>query len=213
MLVSYRHEFAYISVPHVCDSIVARSLRSFCENSVTENWHRRALKSFGFGDANTAAYLKQKLSASLFRSLFKFTFVRNPWDLLVANYHHIQADSQNRWHSRVSSMPFDKFVDFAAYQGIGSQLDMVAGGDGELLIDFVGHYESLEADFFELQKQIGIIVSLDCPVQSRHADFRMFYDEELIAKVSRLFARDIDAFGYSFDAGDDFRSDDRRIAA
>ena len=200
MLVSYRHEFAYVQIPGVGIPAVADTLYCFCEQSAVENWQHRALKSIGFRSENALRGLKQQLSPKLFRSLFKFTVVRNPWDLLVAFYQRIIDDSNNRWHRRVGHMPFCDFVEFASHHRIGAQLERISGHDGELLVDYVARFESIAEDCGEIQRRLGIVVPSGV-IESRAADYRSFYNEELVARVSRLYARDIDAFGYRFDSG------------
>ncbi|MEM7456989.1 MAG: sulfotransferase family 2 domain-containing protein [Planctomycetota bacterium] len=218
MLVSYRHEFAYVQIPGADAPSLADSLSSFCEQSSVENWHHRALRSFGFRGENELRGLKQQLSPRLFSSLFKFTIVRNPWDLLVATFRDIQSDSRNRWHRHVGQRSFREFVEFASHNRICSQLERVSGCDGELLVDFVGRYESLDADCLELQRRLGIVFAggrRPGSESGRRAedDYRTHYDEELVARVSRLYSRDIDAFGYSFEPDIEVKSTQRRRAA
>jgi hypothetical protein len=157
--------------------------------------------------------------ADEFESLFKFTFVRNPYERIVSEYryrnyfhHHSFADFvQNK-------LPKPGWDD--KYRHVMSQYDMLYGPDGKLLIDFVGRFENLQGDFDEVCRRLGIENSAlphrnksdkksrNLKRRFRNVLFRNgenskrhyteFYDDETRAAVEKLYHKDIEAFGYRF---------------
>lgn len=212
MLISHRHRFAFIHVPKTAGSSVAFALWPHADH-VDDYWMTRGLALVGihvnhyapyrlkkFRTHTPAAVLQRQLPADVFADLFKFAFVRNPWDLLVSSYHFLLANG--RHHRRRHARRLRSFAAYAAYEirrGKMSQSAMLAGHDGRLLVDFVGRFESLPDDFAFICQVLELEASLPRANTSRHADYRSYYDDRLAAEVGRFFAADIERFGYAFD--------------
>jgi hypothetical protein len=76
------------------------------------------------------------------------------------------------------------------------------GSGKNLLADFVGRFENLEADFEYVTKRIGIDAQLphaaDTSSIRSSRPYRDFYDEKLARMVGERYREDIEIFGYSF---------------
>jgi len=157
------------------------------------------------------------LTQAEFDRLFKFSFVRNPWERIVSEYRY-----RNYFHHRSfrdflkHRLPAPSWDD--KYRHIMSQYDMLHDQQGKLLVDFVGRFESLQRDFTQVCSQLGIADSklphrnpsdkksrnlkrklrnwLYFNGENRKEHYLDFYDEETIDIVSRLYIKDIEAFGY-----------------
>jgi len=150
------------------------------------------------------------LPQPFFQSLFKFAFVRNPWDLQVSSYHHLRRE---RPHLVAGHRDFKGFMrwklnperpyQFHIDTSIQPQMDYLVGLDGTLLVDFVGRYENLEADYRTIGRRIGFRRIPRLPhrrrARDRGEDFRAYYDDATAEAVGRHFQRDIDGFGYRFE--------------
>ena len=212
MLISHRHRFAFIHVPKTAGSSVAFALWPHTDH-VDGYWANRWLDRIGihvnhyapyhlkkFRTHTPAAILQRQLPADVFADLFKFTFVRNPWDLLVSSYHYLLANG--RHHRRRHASRLRSFADYAAYEicrGKMSQTALLTGRDGRLLVDFVGRFESLTSDFAFICQVLDLEASLPRANATRHRDYRSFYDDRLAEDVGRFFAADAERFGYAFD--------------
>ncbi len=152
---------------------------------------------------------KEMLPAEHFAALFKFGFVRNPWDLQVSSFHHIRRERPQYMNG------IDDFNEFMRYKfdpqrpyqfhidtSLELQSDYFVDLRGNLMTDFIGRYERLAEDFNE------VIRRLDLPVKAlphkrkatdRDRDYRRYYSDDTAEAVARHFARDIELFGYSFD--------------
>lgn len=71
--------------------------------------------------------------------------------------------------------------------------------DGSLLTDHVGRVEQMQPSYDEIAAKIGIPSRpLDKVNATERRDYRDYYDQQLIDGVARIYARDLELFGYQF---------------
>ncbi|TCT19596.1 sulfotransferase family 2 domain-containing protein [Thiobaca trueperi] len=152
---------------------------------------------------------QELLPKDYFDSLFKFAFVRNPWDLQVSSFHHIRRE---RPHYLGGHETFDAFLRWKLdperpYQyhldtSITLQSDYLIDLHGRVLVDFIGRYERLHEDFATACDRIGIAppaLPHARAAKDRKRDYRGYYNDETAGLIARHFARDIEMLGYQFD--------------
>jgi sulfotransferase famil protein len=165
-------------------------------------------------------------SGPLFPGLFAFSFVRNPWDRLVScyrdkirgevdgyTYFTIRPGVANclaRFDGFVAGMSFDEFVrtvaaipDEDADAHFRSQHTFVTNDEGRLAVDFVGRYERLAEDVRVVEQRIGL-PPIELPrlqVARAPVSYAAFYTAETQRIVADRYERDLELFGYTFDAG------------
>jgi ubiquinone/menaquinone biosynthesis C-methylase UbiE len=150
---------------------------------------------------------QKELGPGIWDAYYKFAFVRNPWDLQVSMYHFILREPEAPKHREVKALgSFEKFVDWVVEtdepypKGITKlQSEMITDAEGRLLVDFVGRYETLEADFAHVAQAIGIDAELPHLNRSSHRDYRCYYTPHTKDLVAEHFRTDIESFGYCFD--------------
>ena len=150
---------------------------------------------------------KEMLPKELFDKLFKFAFVRNPWDLQVSSWHHLKRE---RPHLVEKISDFSEFIRWKLDPGrpyqyhidtsIELQADYLKDMDGKILVDFVGKYENLLEDYEEACRHIGIKPPpLPHKRQAKgRSDYHEYYDEDTARLVAEFFESDISTFGYTF---------------
>jgi len=151
---------------------------------------------------------KEMLPQELFDNLFKFAFVRNPWDLQVSSWHHLKRERPHlvehlddfgsfiRWKLD-PERPYQYHIDTS----IELQTDYLKDLDGTILVDFIGKYENLLEDYQEACRRIGIKPP-PLPHKRQAKDrkgYWEYYNNELAELVGEYFRVDIDTFGYHFD--------------
>lgn len=68
-----------------------------------------------------------------------------------------------------------------------------------MLADSVGRVEQMQQSYDEIAARIGIPTTpLERVNSSARRDYRSYYTPTLIAGVARLYARDLETFGYQF---------------
>lgn len=215
MLISHRHNFAFIHVPKTAGSSVAFSLwrlRDQVDHYWANRWLARAGIHFNhlapwpqkkFRTHTSADVLRRQLPADVFAGLFKFAFVRNPWDLMVSYWHYLRRPSRRHHRRRLADrLPsFEAYVRYEIRRAKISQSRMLTDQRGRLLVDFVGRFETLEADFSRICRVIGVEVELMKANRGEPHDYRDHYTDHLAGLVAEHFAADIDRFGYAFEDG------------
>ena len=79
------------------------------------------------------------------------------------------------------------------------QHEFVTDERGELLTDCVGRVEQMQQCYDEICARIGIPSAiLDQVNSSRRGNYRDYYEQGLIDGVAKLYARDLELFGYEF---------------
>jgi hypothetical protein len=218
MLLSPRYQFLFVHIAKTAGTSVRAALERVrrrdpyywlmfpCHRLSHLTGHRLGTK---FPRHAKAIAAKEMLPKEFYDSLFKFAFVRNPWDLQVSSFHHIRRE---RPHYLQGRDDFESFLRWKLdpsrrYQyhidtSIERQSDYVIDLHGNLILDFVGRYERLQDDFAEACRCIGIA----CPAlphrrqaTDRERDYRAYYSDETAELVAAHFQPDIERFGYRFD--------------
>jgi hypothetical protein len=218
MLISHSHRFIFIHVAKVAGVSIRSALEPYCE----EPQHfkiARPQPTLPDGTTNPtyemwksalwhakARDVKKQLSSNTFANFYKFAFVRNPWDWQVSMYHFILKRKDHIHHHKVSAMrSFDEYLEWVIAtrnpypkNATKHQKDMLYDRNDELLVDFVGHYESLTQDFNKVCNQIGIQATLPSFNHSKHENYTHYYNKSSIKRVAEYFQTDIERFGYTF---------------
>lgn len=207
MLVSYRKKFLFVHIFKTAGTSITDSFARFCYrpgSSRPSNWiaffstdwkkiHRAPIKKHA-----TALQIRAALDCEIFDSYFKFSFVRNPWDWQVSLYHYILEHPENRGHAETKEMgSFRNFV-FSREKLSFTQTSCLVDENGSLLVDFVGKFENLDEDFRSICQKVCISARLPHINKSKRTDYRDYYDAETREVTARLYAEDIERFGYTF---------------
>lgn len=148
---------------------------------------------------------------SKFRRYFKFAFVRNPWDRAVSSFHFLQAggmiEQDSKWaREHLHGLSFSDFVrNWLNEDNVHTEVHFrpqhafIADDTGRIMMDFVGRFETLAADFDTVAGRLGLDVTLPKGNSSAHEHYASYYDDETRAIVGRVYAKDIELFGYRFE--------------
>lgn len=218
MILSNRYNFLYVHIAKTGGTSVRAALRRLqwkdpyylaqfiCSRLSHMTGHRIAAKLPRHAKIICA---QEMLPKEFFDGLFKFAFVRNPWDLQVSSYHHLKRE---RPHLLAGHESFEAFTRWKLdpqrpYQyhldtSITLQTDYLIDLHGRILTDFIGRYETLHEDFAHICKTIGV-PPIELPhkrqATDRKKDYRSYYSDDLAELVGKHFARDIELLGYRFD--------------
>ena len=138
----------------------------------------------------------------IFNRYFKFGFVRNPWDRVVSLY----LRKEGRQLRNV--MSFEEFVDWIRYSSSTcihpsphvNQLDWLVDGSGEVLVDYIGRFETLDQDWGVIRAKLGIDAQLPHVRRNEQKTkhYTEWYSEHTRRVVAEKFRTDIERFGYVF---------------
>ena len=216
MLLSTRYQFLFVHIAKTGGTSVRKALNRYRwrDPYYLPQWlaskmsgltgHAVGIKLPRHCKAITA---QEMLPREIYERLFKFAFVRNPWDLQVSSYHHIKRERPELMtegesfsdflHRKLDpTRPWQYHLDTS----ITPQRHYVIDLEGNQIVDFVGRYESLQQDFNTCCQRIGLPV-IELPHRRQASDrsaYRDYYDDTTRELVAQHFAVDIEAFGYEF---------------
>jgi chondroitin 4-sulfotransferase 11 len=215
MPVSDDKKFIYVHIPKCAGSSIASAMRS---SGIKLRLKGRATcddkTAYKFDDMwlhhLPAATLRRIVTPEQWNTYFKFSFVRNPWDVAVSTYfYHKRRIAESKefrdnhpeivsLYSRASS--FDEWVALQSRDKfyIRPMTDYLLDETGELCLDFIGRYETLGDDFSRVCHRIGIAMPIPHMNGTERGPYRDYYTETTRNLVAEAFAQDIEAFGYSF---------------
>jgi len=207
MLISKKHHFIFIHIYKNAGTSVTIALKPF----VSSRWKwviERALKKLKiptrigqqpFPDFVKASEIINAMGRESFNSFFSFAIVRNPWDWQVSLYKFMLKTASHEQHDLVKELgSFDEYIRWRCENEVRFQKDFIYSNDDELLVDFVGRFEDIEADFEKICSCIGISTSLPKLNVSNTKPYQQFYTNETKELVRRTFSSDITLFGYDF---------------
>ena len=139
-------------------------------------------------------------------SAYTFAFIRNPWDKVVSHYHYrVQTNQTNlganplsfaQWVERTYGRQDPAYYDNPKM--FMPQVDWITDADGKLLVNFVGRFERLAADFKTICRHLGREATLPHLKASKRGNYRDYYDEPTQQIVADWFRKDIERFAYQF---------------
>ena len=150
-----------------------------------------------------------------YKQYFKFGFVRNPWDRLFSAWTYL---SQGGWHEHDKKWfeenisqykTFEEFVmSYLSPESIKNhphfwpQHMFLCDRNKKIIVDYIGHFETLAADFDYLKNKLGLPASSLTKKNASHKSKRYqdAYTNDMIEKVRSIYADDCEIFSYNFDA-------------
>jgi hypothetical protein len=152
---------------------------------------------------------KEMLPDALFNKLYKFAFVRNPWDLQVSSYHHIQRERPEllkdiKDFNQFIEYKFDPARPYIFHFDIATKLqtDHLIDLRGDIIVDFVGRYENLQDDVNTVKNALGLknfAIPHKRKANDRNKDYRSYYNNTSIEAVAHHYAQDITLLNYHFE--------------
>ncbi|MFZ9736450.1 MAG: sulfotransferase family 2 domain-containing protein [Prochlorotrichaceae cyanobacterium] len=219
MLISYDRQFIFFHVTKAAGTSVKKALDPYAQepekfkiarpprevdgapNSFYEMWESMLWHA-------KARDAQKELSPDIYDRFYKFAFVRNPWDWQVSYYHFILKQEDHIRHEQVKSMVggFEEYLDWVIATknpfpkgATKLQAEIITDKSGELIVDYVGRYETIHQDFNDVCQRLGLAVTLPHLNQSQHRDYRNYYNDRTRKLVAEYFQQDIELFGYTFE--------------
>jgi hypothetical protein len=180
------------------------------------------------GKHATAMQLREILGQRAYDSAFKFSIVRNPWDQVVSFYHHLRKPLHvESLHGKLLKphnacrlalgTGFPEWVEEVYLKRqpqeeagrkrfpvdhFSNQSDWLLDPSGAMLVDFVCRFEKLQQDLAIVEQKAALRFAANLPHhnRSRHGHYSEYYDDRSRNIVAMHFKKDIELFGYTFEA-------------
>jgi Sulfotransferase family len=231
MIISHEHKFIFLKTKKTAGTSLELALRSLCgdDDVITpihedrwgatgevrgpQHWRRhgwwqssrplgrrpvfkRVARDLGYYDHMPAAEARALLGDDrIWNSYFKFAFDRNPWDRQISHYY---------FRSRGRKFFKPSFRDYM-HRDWRARLNNyeIYTIDGDVCVDFVGRYETLERDFARALAQIGLSFKRPLPraktaFRAGPRSYQRYYDDDTRALVAGWYAPEIALLDYRF---------------
>ena len=221
MLISHSHKFIFVHIYKTAGTSVMDVFAPYARLTDRLVYHYRISRRVvsvlikimkweddgnrqftGFHKHATMREIYAKLPPELCNTYFKFAFVRNPFDWVVSLYAYIRGGVNHRSHRDVMRMTFTQFVAWHIEQHPPRQIDFISDTDGRVMVDYVGHFESLADDVHHICDRLGIfypgVPQLNISNMRRGSGYREYYDSVARAQVEDYFSADLRQWNYSF---------------
>lgn len=214
MIFSKRHGFIFFAAGKTGTTSIERILQEYADPPP------EALQRAGHKKHAPPRAVKALLDEATWNGMFKFAFVRNPWDWVVSNYYFNLTDHEKfprrqlRWLGWIRTPATFTEKEFAQHwetmkrytRGTHPenrfQYSFLADETGTLLVDTVGRFESLQRDFDAICGRIGIprvdLQHANPAEYRRRRSYTELYTDASRKLVAEHYAKDIERFGYRF---------------
>jgi Sulfotransferase family len=201
-MISLQKRFLFVHIPKTAGNSIQTILRDYSEDQlVALRKEQDGIERFGLRNPkynikkhSTLGEYRDALGNEQFRSLYKFTCVRNPWDRMVS-YYFTPTQSPEIWDRKKFRRIISKAVSVADYLRLNQGEE-----DPFANVDYIMRFENLADDFRTVCGTLGISPgALPRYNRSSREHYSKYYDDELRDLVRARFVAEIERFGYTFE--------------
>jgi len=207
MLVSDSKKFIFIHIPRTAGFSVRQSLQPWVDHQNLDFSQARWEQDYPH---YTTREVRQIVGEERFEEYFKFAFVRNPWDRVLSRYLYLRKfnDRPNqplnpRGYYAPGTLSFLGWLKGSEPHGVHPldlrpQKEWLIDDSGHTVVDCIGRFETLAADFESICQHIDLSLVLPHVNRSDHGHYREYYDQEGRDFVARIFGDYIKTWAYKF---------------
>lgn len=210
-MISIQKKFLFVHVPKTGGNSIQNVLRDYSEDEITRGKRQDGFERFGVSNRHYDTkkhsklfHYQSALDDDLYRSLFKFATIRNPWDRVVSAYFspgkNVTEWNRNDFLARIRKTV--RLRDFLCEVRPRKRKRLKPMSDRKLDsdVDFLIKFERLEEDFRKVCEILDIpYTQLPKTNASRRAHYSKYYDEELKELVNQRFQDEIRFGDYRFE--------------
>jgi len=200
MIINDQQKYIFIHIPKNAGCSIA---------SILTQKHSNIYKT------HTTANILQK-SLSNYNDYYSFAFVRNPWDRLFSLYNFLCQKKMNvgvgedwcqieykakgfKWWLMHNEWypPFDRTSNSIPHQK-KCQLDWLVNEQNDIIVNHIGKFENISESIITLQRKLNIKHTIPKINSTKHGEYRLAYDDEMVEFVNVYHEKDIKKFDYRF---------------
>tara|TARA_Y100000389_G_scaffold169439_1_gene175739 strand:- start:43961 stop:44617 length:657 start_codon:yes stop_codon:yes gene_type:complete len=216
MNISHSKKFIYIHIPKTAGTSVSEKLMNhsrFVEkisqkyfitrnivnliNRIFKLHHNGNTWINGLHKHSTALDIQNYLGLELYSKYFKFSFVRNPYDLVVSHYIYIKRQKNHKFHQLANKLSLEDYWTLEMNNKTKKQHEYLTDFDDNLIVDFIGKFENLDEDFEKINKILDINCgNLNILNKSNKEKTEYHFTQKFKDQVYEYYKKDFELFGY-----------------
>ena len=207
-MLSLKYNFLFIHRGKTGGNSISEALLPFSDDEKVLKPHSDGIDRFDIENKEYSIKkhegycdIEKKIPDEIFRNLFKFTTIRNPFDRLISAYFSPHRVINKKIEQEIFNR--DQFINelFPKIRTLREQAFPDNQSQNKHDNVYLIRFENLQEDFSQLVKKIGISenISLNHRNKSSRLQYQNYYDKELIDMVADKHAEEIELGGYQFD--------------
>jgi len=207
-MISDSKNFIFIHIPKCAGSSIQEYLLSYVDYGFIEHNKKGLIKftdnKYHLKKHSTALATRRAIGTKLWKSYFKFSCVRNPYARFISCYFWALKDRYkltNEEYERIDKKNIDiNYAKVIIEMGFCRSQRRWLQTNGKVNMDYIMRVESLQSDWNNVCKAIGIprttIPALNTNKYDIGADY--YWDKKLYNLVTDKYKCDLDEFGYKY---------------
>lgn len=187
MPISFKNNLLFVHIPKTAGTSIRYAMSEIDED--VDKWHVH----------NRLSSYKNILSEEAYNKMFKFTFVRNPWDRTIALYLWMRSkvffNANPTFCTKIRKQSFVQFI-----KNMDNTLDWISI-NRRVKLDFIGRFEHFNESMDDLCSKSGVMLEKFKLNTNSHEHYSYYYNEETKAMIERKFQKEIEMFDYRFERG------------
>ncbi len=222
MIINNSHQFIFVHIPKAAGTSVTTVLSQFtnyCDLEIGGTTFGEKIQSayrerFGIGKHSPAARIKRVTGDVTWSKMFSFSFVRNPFSRCLSTYHFLKKWESPNQKFTEQIRAFTSFDDYV----LSDIWDESSGPDdifrpqchwlrdenpsGQLIVDFVGKVEQIDADLLHCLNVIGVRKAATAFSMmpklntSEPHSLDSLQNKDVVEKIVKKYKVDFEAFSY-----------------
>jgi hypothetical protein len=202
-MLSEKHNFLFLHLPKTAGNSIQERLKVYsedkivCLNDIQDGLERFEVRNqfSGIHKHSSLSEYQEVLPEVLFKKLFIFTTIRNPWERMVSFYFSPHRGVK-KWVRNDFIALVNQALTLPALLSIESSAAKSMWYEN---VDFIIKFEQLEADFQKVCQYLQLSYeSLSVRNKSMRSVYSEYYDQELIDLVAKKFEQEISYGQYTF---------------
>jgi len=210
--ISNKYDFLFIHIPKYAGTSIEEF---FGHDYVNNEYIENKFKNLGYPKHLTLNDYELMLNNEFMEKIFKFTFIRNPFDLTVSNYNYSMKNETIYWNNR-NDYEYKKNIIFSEYvkhlYNLKIQPKYNKNNRASIIsfdywietknnkMSFIGKFENINEDFNNLCDILNI-KNDKLPYENKTSEnikYRDYYNDYTKDLIYKIFKDDLKKYNYEF---------------